>query len=159
MRNSAENKPFRIARYCSCPTFLHSREQGKVAACDIGRVAFAPRPRSPPLPIARKKEQVARTRTNRWDGEEESLSCLLSDIDFFVAKQADFRAEEKIVPSPFIHPAFVFLSFRSPAAFPSPLFLFDTVPFPANWTTVTTGIKRARIRFLHRQETFHNSVA
>lgn len=127
MRNSAENKPFRIARYCSCPTFLHSREQGKVAACDIGRVAFAPRPRSPPLPIARKKEQVARTRTNRWDGEEESLSCLLSDIDFFVAKQADFRAEEKIVPSPFIHPAFVFLSFRSPAAFPHPpLLLFDS---------------------------------
>lgn len=31
MRNSAENKPFRIARYCSCPTFLHSRERGKVA--------------------------------------------------------------------------------------------------------------------------------
>lgn len=65
MRNSAENKPFRIARYCSCPTFLHSREQGKVAACDIGRVAFAPRPRSPPLPIARKKEQVANEQMGR----------------------------------------------------------------------------------------------
>lgn len=57
MRNSAENKPFRIARYCSCPTFLHSRERGKVAAVE----AVAPRLPSPD----RQGGQVAKTRNRR----------------------------------------------------------------------------------------------
>lgn len=93
MRNSAENKPFRIARYCSCPTFLHSREQGKVAACDIGRVAFAPRPRSPPLPIARKKEQVANEQMGRRRRKFELLAIgyrfLRSETSRFPSRRED----------------------------------------------------------------------
>lgn len=65
MRNSAENKPFRIARYCSCPTFLHSRERGKVATVPAVE-AVAPRLPSPD----RQGGQVAKTR-NRWDGRTE----------------------------------------------------------------------------------------
>lgn len=148
MRNSAENKPFRIARYCSCPTFLRSRERGKVATVPAVE-AVAPRLPSPD----RQGGQVAKTR-NRWDGRTEKKR---------VRAGHRFVARFRPVPLPFTYrgdPSFCF-SLVSPAAFPLSL-PNVTAPFPANRTTDCRRNRnrrdqRVKIRF--SQETFHNSVA
>lgn len=149
MRNSAENKPFRIARYCSCPTFLHSRERGKVAT-----VSRRSRLDSPP-----PTDKGDKWRKHGTDGTEGRRRR-----EFERAIGYRFVARFRPVPfRPFTYrgdPSFCF-SLVSPAAFPLSL-PNVTAPFPANRTTDCRRNRnrrdqRVKIRF--SQETFHNSVA
>lgn len=104
MRNSAENKPFRIARYCSCPTFLHSRERGKVAT-----VSRRSRLDSPP-----PTDKGDKWRKHGTDGTEGRRRR-----EFERAIGYRFVARFRLVPLPFTYrgdPSFCF-SLVSPAAF------------------------------------------